>query len=83
MAPRIVSAYHRKLVFHGLHYMDALQWLTGDTVGQISAMVTNVGGSPIENEDAAVATFRLRRTGYGQNGAAMLRLNSAIISDTS
>jgi predicted dehydrogenase len=43
-----------KLIFHGTHYIDALQWLLGDTISSVTAMLSNVGGSAIENEDAAV-----------------------------
>ena len=47
-----------KLIFHGTHYVDALQWLIGDTITDVAALTDNVGGSEIENEDAACVSFR-------------------------
>ena len=47
-----------KLIFHGIHYLDALQYLLDDRIVQVSALCENVGGQPIEVEDAAVVSFR-------------------------
>ena len=52
-----------KLIFHGTHYIDALQWLVGDTITDVAALTANVGGSAIENEDAACVSFRMGRSG--------------------
>ncbi|MDE2929207.1 MAG: Gfo/Idh/MocA family oxidoreductase [Acidobacteriota bacterium] len=49
-----------KLIYHGIHYLDVLQYLTGDRIDRISAFCENVGGQPIDVEDAAVVTFRMR-----------------------
>ena len=49
-----------KLIFHGIHYLDAIAFLTDQPVHQISAMCANVGGQPIEVEDAAVVHFQTR-----------------------
>ena len=49
-----------KLIYHGIHYLDVLQYLTGDRIDRISALCENVGGQPIDVEDAAVVTFRIR-----------------------
>ena len=49
-----------KLIYHGIHYLDVLQYLTGDRIDRISALCANVGGQPIDVEDAAVVTFRMR-----------------------
>lgn len=68
-------AYHRswksskalggggKLIFHGIHYIDLLHYLTGDRVERVSGFTANVGGQPIEVEDAAAISMRLRRGG--------------------
>ena len=50
-----------KLLFHGIHYLDALQYLIGDRIVRVSAICENVGGQPIEVEDAAVVSFRCQK----------------------
>ena len=50
-----------KLIFHGTHYIDVLQWLIGDTITDVAAITANVGGTDIENEDAACVSFRMSR----------------------
>ena len=52
-----------KLIFHGTHYIDALQWLVGDVITDVAALTANVGGSAIENEDAACVSFRMGKCG--------------------
>ena len=49
-----------KLIYHGIHYLDVLQYLTGDRIDRVAALCENVGGQPIDVEDAAVVTFRMR-----------------------
>ena len=49
-----------KLIYHGIHYLDVLQYLIEDRIDRISALCENVGGQPIDVEDAAVVTFRMR-----------------------
>ncbi len=49
-----------KLIYHGIHYLDVLQYLIQDRIDRISALCENVGGQPIDVEDAAVVTFRMR-----------------------
>ncbi len=49
-----------KLIYHGIHYLDVLQYLIEDRIDRISALCENVGGQPIEVEDAAVVAFRMR-----------------------
>lgn len=48
-----------KLIFHGTHYIDVIQWLVGDTITDVAAITGNVGGTEIENEDAACISFRM------------------------
>jgi len=62
-------AYHRtwkasrtrggggKLIFHGIHYLDAIRYLTCDSISQVCGFCRNVGGQPIEVEDAAVVSM--------------------------
>ena len=50
-----------KLIFHGIHYLDVLHYLIEDRIDLVSAISENVGGEPIEVEDAAVVSFRTRR----------------------
>ncbi len=47
-----------KLIYHGIHYLDVIQMLMGDSIREINAFCQNVGGQPIEVEDAAVVNFR-------------------------
>ena len=47
-----------KLIYHGIHYLDLIQFLTGDAIREITGFIQNVGGQPIEVEDAAVVSFR-------------------------
>ena len=49
-----------KLIYHGIHYLDVLQYLIEDRIDRISALCENVGGQPIDVEDAAVVAFRMR-----------------------
>jgi predicted dehydrogenase len=47
-----------KLLFQGIHYLDLLAWLTGDRIERVAARTGNVGGQPIEVEDAAAVALR-------------------------
>jgi len=49
-----------KLIFHGIHYIDLLQFLTGSRVDRVTAIKANVGGTPGDVEDAAVVSMILR-----------------------
>jgi len=46
-----------KLLFHGLHYLDLIAFFTGDRITKVNALCRNVGGQPIEVEDAAVVSM--------------------------
>ena len=52
-----------KLIYHGTHYIDAIQWLVGDTLSAVTCLTANVTGAPLENEDAAVLSFQMENTG--------------------
>ena len=47
-----------KLIFHGVHYLDVIQFLVGDSIREVSCFCQNVGGQTIEVEDIAVVNFR-------------------------
>jgi len=46
-----------KLIFHGIHYIDLIRFLTGDNITQVCGFCRNVGGQPIEVEDASVVSM--------------------------
>jgi predicted dehydrogenase len=46
-----------QLIFHGVHYIDLIQYIAGSTVTRVSGFVRNVGGQPIDVEDAAVVAL--------------------------
>ena len=47
-----------KLIYHGVHYLDVVQYLLGDPIQEINGFTQNVGGQPIRVEDSAVVSFR-------------------------
>jgi len=49
-----------QLIMHGIHYLDLIQYITGDRVRRVSGFYGNVGGQPIDTEDAAVAAMEFR-----------------------
>jgi predicted dehydrogenase len=48
-----------KLLIHGIHYIDTIQFIAGERIQEVCGLVANVGGQPIEVEDAAVVSMRL------------------------
>ena len=46
-----------KLIFHGIHYLDVIRYLMDDTITQVCGFCRNVGGQPMEVEDAAVVSM--------------------------
>jgi predicted dehydrogenase len=48
------------LIWLGIHWLDLVQTITGDKVQQVCGFARNVGGQPIEVEDAAVLALRYR-----------------------
>ena len=42
------------LTWLGIHWLDLIHYITGDRVQQVSGFARNVGGQPIDIEDAAV-----------------------------
>jgi predicted dehydrogenase len=45
------------LIWLGIHYVDTVQYITGEKIQQVCGFARNVGGQPIDVEDAAVAAF--------------------------
>jgi predicted dehydrogenase len=59
------------LIWLGIHYVDALQYITGQNVAGVCGFTANVGGQPIDVEDAAAITMEFNggmvatlQTGY-------------------
>jgi predicted dehydrogenase len=50
-----------KLAFHGVHYLDLIHYISGDRIARVNGFCRNVGGQPIEVEDAAVVALQFRR----------------------
>ena len=47
-----------KLIYHGIHYLDLIRWWVDSPVAEVCGFCRNVGGQPIETEDAAVISMR-------------------------
>jgi predicted dehydrogenase len=45
------------LIWLGIHYVDLAQYITGDRIQQVCGFARNVGGQPIQVEDAAVVAL--------------------------
>ena len=48
------------LIFHGIHYIDLIQFIAGSNIARVSGFVRNVGGQPIDVEDAGVVAMEFR-----------------------
>jgi predicted dehydrogenase len=53
------------LIWLGIHFLDLIQFVTGQRIRQVCGFVENVGGEPIEVEDAAVAALKLENGAVG------------------
>lgn len=49
-----------KLLFHGIHYLDLIRWMTEDPIETVTGLHRNVGGQPMDVEDAAVVGMKFR-----------------------
>jgi predicted dehydrogenase len=54
-----------QLVFHGIHYIDAVQYITGDRITRATGFTGNVGGQPLDVEDAAVLALEFKGGAVG------------------
>ncbi len=50
-----------QLIWLGIHYMDLIQKLSGDQIEKVSAICRNVGGQPLETEDAVALTLQFKK----------------------
>ncbi len=50
-----------KLIFHGIHYLDLIQHLTGERISEVAGFARNVGNAPGDVEDAAVVVLHFQR----------------------
>jgi UDP-N-acetyl-2-amino-2-deoxyglucuronate dehydrogenase len=53
------------LAWLGIHYVDLIQFITGEHIVEVSAQTANVGGQPVNIEDSAAVSFRLSGGGVG------------------
>ncbi len=49
-----------QLIWLGIHYLDLIQYLTGDRIEQVAAVTRNVGGQPVEIEDAVALALKFK-----------------------
>jgi predicted dehydrogenase len=49
-----------KLLYHGLHYLDLIRFITEAEITRVCGFCRNVGGEPIEVEDTAVVALGFR-----------------------
>jgi UDP-N-acetyl-2-amino-2-deoxyglucuronate dehydrogenase len=56
---------HGILHWLGVHDVDALVWMSGERIVEVQAMTANVGGNPIDVEDAISVAFRFSGGGLG------------------
>lgn len=49
-----------KLIFHGIHYLDLIEYITENRIEEVCGFVRNVGGQPIAVEDAAVVALQFK-----------------------
>ena len=50
-----------QLIWLGIHYLDLIQYLTGDRIEQVSAVTRNVGGQPVEIEDSVALALKFKK----------------------
>ncbi|WP_166820039.1 Gfo/Idh/MocA family protein [Thalassoroseus pseudoceratinae] len=46
------------LIWLGIHWLDLAMYLTDSQIAEVTGMIANVGGQPINVEDSAVATLK-------------------------
>jgi len=49
------------LIWLGIHWLDLIQYISGDRIRQVCGFSENVGGQPIEVEDAAVMALKFEK----------------------
>jgi UDP-N-acetyl-2-amino-2-deoxyglucuronate dehydrogenase len=53
------------LAWLGIHYVDLIQYVTGQKIVEVSALTANAGGQALNIEDSAAVSFRLDGGGLG------------------
>jgi predicted dehydrogenase len=53
------------LIWLGIHWLDLAMYVSGVRIREVSAMTANVGGQPIDTEDAAVVALRFANGALG------------------
>jgi UDP-N-acetyl-2-amino-2-deoxyglucuronate dehydrogenase len=53
------------LAWLGIHYVDLIQFITGQKIIEVSALTANAGGEGLNIEDSAAVSFRLDGGGVG------------------
>ena len=48
------------LTWLGIHWLDLVHYITGDRVQQVSGFARNVGGQPVETEDAETVSLQFK-----------------------
>ena len=54
-----------KLIYHGIHYLDLVHYIAGDTITEVAGFAEKVGDQPVDLEDSAVLAYRLSRGTVG------------------
>ena len=52
------------LIWLGIHPMDQIHFLTGDRVEKVTAFCRNVGGQPVEIEDAEALALQFAEAAW-------------------
>lgn len=53
------------LIWLGIHWLDLAMYITQSRISQVAAFTANVGGQPIDTEDAAAVSFQLGNGALG------------------
>ncbi len=54
-----------KLIYHGIHYLDLVHYIAGDTITEVAGFAEKVGDQPVELEDSAVLAYRMSQGTVG------------------
>jgi predicted dehydrogenase len=54
-----------KLIYHGIHYLDLVHYIAGDTITEVAGFAEKVGDQPVDLEDSAVLAYRMSQGTVG------------------
>ena len=60
------------LIWLGIHWLDLVQYITGDRVHKVAGFTSNVGGQPVDIEDAAVLSLLYKKRHGGHHALGLL-----------